>query len=58
MQRKATPRVRCCNLCGRSFRAPHAFARYCRQCKEQEEVLKYSEWLPELDGTLPTKVSA
>jgi len=48
----------CCNLCGKSFHARNAFQRYCLQCKREEELLKFSDWLPELDQTLNTQIPA
>lgn len=43
-----------CNLCERHFKPQSKFQRYCRHCRDDEEVLKYGDWLPELDfGTFP-----
>lgn len=51
-------KARCCNICGQSFKPQSAFERYCHHCKEEEEILKYSDWLPEVDGVLTARISA
>ena len=46
---------RCCNLCGELF-SPHSrFERYCNDCKKEDELFKYGNWLPELNDQLATK---
>lgn len=35
-----------CNLCGRAFHPHGAFERFCKTCKKQSELLRFSEWLP------------
>jgi hypothetical protein len=36
-----------CNLCGARFTARSAFERYCAACRSTEEILQFSEWLPD-----------
>ncbi len=49
---------RSCNLCLEEF-APHTvFDRYCATCKEENELLKFSEWLPEIDRAITERLSA
>lgn len=55
-ERKA--KSRCCNICGKTFHARTMFDRYCGQCKEGEELLKFSDWLPEIDDTMATRIPA
>ena len=42
-------RKRPCNLCGKAYRAPSVFSRFCVDCKSEQEILKFAEWLPDLD---------
>jgi len=48
---------RCCNICGHTFRPRSVFQRYCHHCKEGEELLRFSDWLPEVDDTLIARLS-
>ena len=41
-----------CSLCNRVFRAASKFHRFCRNCKMDEELFRFAEWLP---GGVPTK---
>ena len=45
---------RCCNLCDIAFHPRTVFDRYCVQCREQEELLKFSDWLPQIENPLTT----
>ncbi len=36
-----------CNLCHRAFRAASRFHRFCRSCKLDEDLFRFSDWLPE-----------
>lgn len=49
---------RCCSLCGQNFRPHTVFERYCGHCKKDEELLKFSDWLPEIDEALTARLSA
>jgi hypothetical protein len=57
-RKKVMSRWRRCNLCADEFRPRTAFDRYCLNCKEESELLKFSEWLPELDAALTEQMSA
>ena len=50
------PDKRKCNVCSRWFRPHTVFERYCSGCKVGSELLKFSEWLPELAGALTERV--
>jgi len=43
-----TKKCRSCNLCMETFRPKTVFDRYCAKCKEKKEILKFSDWLPDL----------
>jgi hypothetical protein len=47
-----------CNLCADEFEPRTVFDRYCQACKEESELLKFSEWLPELDAAITERISA
>jgi hypothetical protein len=51
-------RLRRCNLCSYAFSTRTVFDRYCPSCKNRSELLKFSDWLPELDPSFESKVSA
>lgn len=51
-------RSRRCNLCADEFHPRTVFDRYCHTCKKESELLKFSEWLPELDTAITERVSA
>jgi hypothetical protein len=36
-----------CNICDRLFRAATGFHRFCKTCKADDELFKFSEWLPQ-----------
>ena len=55
---KPSPEQRPCNLCQESFTPHTVFDRYCRKCKIESEILKFSEWLPEIDEALTERFSA
>lgn len=54
----ARKQFRRCNLCADEFQPRTVFDRYCRNCKDENELLKFSEWLPELDAALTKRFSA
>lgn len=35
-----------CNLCHRLFRAASKYHRFCRTCKLDEDLFRFSDWLP------------
>ena len=43
---------RICNLCSECFHPNTRFDRYCQECKKEDELFKYSGWLPEIDDQL------
>lgn len=47
-----------CNLCEARFHPKTAFDRYCQHCREENELLRFGDWLPDLDEALTAKVSA
>jgi len=47
-----------CNLCARKFAPRTVFDRYCSNCKDESELLKFSEWLPEIGDDVQEKISA
>jgi len=47
-----------CNLCAEEFHPRTVFDRYCVTCKNENELLKFSEWLPELDAAITERLSA
>lgn len=51
-------RIRSCNICSEQFHPKSPFARYCSNCKEHSELLKFSDWLPELDSELELNLIA
>lgn len=51
-------KIRPCNICGTIYRPHTAFDRYCSHCKQNEELLRFSDWLPEIDAALTARVSA
>jgi hypothetical protein len=42
-------KTRICNLCSRTFVPLTAFDRYCPNCKSGSDLLKFAEWLPEVE---------
>jgi hypothetical protein len=36
-----------CNLCNRAFRAASRFHRFCKNCRLDEDLFRFSDWLPE-----------
>ena len=57
-RRQTEQRWRRCNLCADEFHPRTVFDRYCSTCKQESELLKFSEWLPELDAALTERLSA
>lgn len=51
-------RPRLCNLCTNEFKLRTVFDRYCVSCKEENELLRFSEWLPEIDAEITERLSA
>ena len=51
-------RQRSCNLCDEKFMPRNPFERFCRQCKDEDELLRFAGWLPEMDDSSPPKLSA
>jgi hypothetical protein len=47
-----------CNLCAREFKPLSPFTRYCHRCREEEELLRFSEWLPETSEAVRARISA
>ena len=35
-----------CNLCDRSFRRASQFDRFCKSCKQHDELYRFAGWLP------------
>lgn len=44
-----------CNLCSEHFRPRSPHERYCRSCRERDELLRYSDWMGELIEEVPIK---
>lgn len=57
-RRQTHRRLRRCNLCADEFHPRTVFDRYCTTCKQKSELLKFSEWLPELDAAITERLSA
>lgn len=57
-RRQTMQRLRRCNLCADEFHPRTVFDRYCLTCKQESELLKFSEWLPELDAAITERLSA
>lgn len=57
---RSTRKQKCrrCNLCGEEFYLHTLFDRFCIHCKEKNELLRFSNWLPEVDETLVTRFTA
>jgi hypothetical protein len=49
---------RVCNICAELFKPRTVFDRYCPNCKTGSEMLKFSEWLPEMSPSVQEKLSA
>lgn len=47
-----------CNLCDTKFQPRSPFERFCQHCKEENELLRFVNWLPEVDDTIQSKVPA
>jgi hypothetical protein len=50
--------MRRCNLCADEFAQRSAFERYCDACRDGNELLRFSEWLPEIDAAIEEKLTA
>ncbi len=46
--RKRTKVTRKCNLCGSKFTTAGAHILFCSKCRANNEVIRFSEWLPEV----------
>jgi len=59
---RVTPRhsatERRCNICNQKFHSRTVFDRYCATCKQESEIYRFGEWLPELDEALTEQLSA
>jgi hypothetical protein len=51
-------KFRRCNLCEKQFTQRTVFDRYCHTCKAESDLLKFSDWLPELDESVQEEISA
>ena len=49
---------RFCNIYMEPFKPRTVFDRYCPICKTGSEMLKFSEWLPEMSPSIQVKLSA
>lgn len=47
-----------CNLCNERFLPRTVFERYCKKCRENNELFKFSEYLPDLDLAFDEKLIA
>lgn len=47
-----------CNLCKDEFQVKTVFDRFCPTCKEENELLKFSSCLPEVDDSILTQTPA
>jgi hypothetical protein len=47
-----------CNICNQKFHPRTVFDRYCSTCKEESDIYRFGEWLPELDEAITEKISA
>jgi hypothetical protein len=50
MKGKTTLSSRTCNLCSHQFEPRTVFDRFCCSCKHGDELLRFAEWLPELNA--------
>jgi hypothetical protein len=50
--------TRSCNLCSSCFHPRTAFDRYCQECREHNELLRFSDWLPDLNPVIEEKLIA
>ncbi len=50
--------ARPCNLCERKFEPRNAFVRFCSACRERDELLRFNEWLPQIEEEIVEKMSA
>jgi hypothetical protein len=47
-----------CNLCDNVFTPKSPFERYCSECKETNELLRFVHWLPEADDSVHARLPA
>ena len=40
-------KLRSCNLCGVSFKAPTVYCCFCDDCKQHNELYRFHDWLPD-----------
>jgi hypothetical protein len=57
-RQKEAAKWRKCNLCAHEFQPRTLFERYCHVCREENELFKFGEWLPELDPVITERISA
>lgn len=55
---KHSPYLRNCNICDQHFEPRSHFDRYCSHCKGRSDLLRFSDWLPDLDLVLTHKIEA
>jgi hypothetical protein len=41
-----------CTLCGATFRSRNRYKLYCQHCRGDNEVLRFSEWLPAISDSM------
>ena len=45
----ARKKLKKCELCAHTFHSRRVFDRFCWKCKDEDERIRFAEWLPELD---------
>lgn len=48
-EKSRPPRVRKCNICEQNFHPRSRFECFCQDCRENSELLRFADWLPEAD---------
>ena len=56
--RKHAKSNRQCNLCGNKFSTVGAHILFCSRCRESNDVIRFSEWLPEIATDDYAEISA
>lgn len=46
MHRKSKPEIHSCNLCRQTFEAKNRYQLFCEKCRSENELFRFSEWLP------------
>lgn len=52
------PKERRCNLCSEEFLPKTVFDRFCSGCRQESELLRFCEWLPEIAPELTERLTA